>query len=140
MALLPVAPRPDSFPAESCGGGLNNGINNIFFHVEKVDGKYPCRWFTVAVLSLYRQTVERDWKAKYGDDVFWHETLVELPRTGECYLRDGWTLVGQTKGFTCKRVGGAPSTDRWTGRRVWDTKNPRPKHVFVCPPNLIPLI
>ena len=117
-------------PGRTVKRGLNNGINNIFFHVEKVGGKYPLRWFTVEVLTLYRATVERDWKEKYGDDVLWHETLVELPRTGECYTRDGWTLVGQTKGYTCKRVAGK-GTDNWSGKRVWDTVNLRPKHVFV---------
>ncbi len=117
-------------PGRIVRGGLNNGVNNIFFHVERVEGRYPCRWFTVAVLEAYRAQVEADWKAKYGDDVLWHETLVELPRTGECYLRDGWTLVGQTKGYTCKRVAGV-GTDSWSGKRVWDTTNLRPKHVFV---------
>lgn len=57
------------------------------------------------------------------------ESLVELPRTGECYKRDGWTLVGQTIGYTCKRVAGK-GTDNWSGKRVWDTKNLRPKLVF----------
>lgn len=117
-------------PGRNIIGNLNNGVNNIFFHVERVNGKYPCRWFTVKILETFRWAIEGDWKSKYGDDVLWHETLVELPRTGECYLRDGWTLVGQTKGYTCKRVAGK-STDNWTGKRVWDTKNLRPKHVFV---------
>lgn len=121
-------------PGREIVGTLNNGVNNIFFHVERVNGKYPCRWFTVRVLEKYRAAIERDWLAKYGDAVLWHETLVELPRTGECYLRDGWTLTGQTKGFTCKRIAGT-GTDSWTGKRVWDTKNLRPKHVFVRTPN-----
>lgn len=121
-------------PGREIIGTLNNGVNNIFYHVERVDGKYPCRWFTVRVLEKYRAAIERDWLAKYGDAVLWHETLVELPRTGECYLRDGWTLAGQTKGFTCKRIAGT-GTDSWSGKRVWDTKNLRPKHVFVRTPN-----
>jgi hypothetical protein len=108
---------------------LNRVINNIFYHVEKVDGQYPCRWFTVAVLKAFRQRVVVDWKARYGDDVLGFESLVELPRTGECYKRDGWTLVGQTHGYTCKRVAGK-GTDTWTGKRVWDTVNLRPKLVF----------
>ena len=121
-------------PGREIVGTLNNGVNNIFYHIERVDGKYPCRWFTVRVLEKYRAAIERDWLEKYGDAVLWHETLVELPRTGECYIRDGWTLAGQTKGFTCKRIAGT-GTDSWSGKRVWDTKNLRPKHVFVRTPN-----
>ena len=109
---------------------LNSVVNNIFYHVEKVNGEYPCREFTVKVLKLFRSRVEVDWKNKYGDDVLGFESLVELPRTGECYKRDGWTLIGQTKGYTCKRTAGI-GTDDWTGKRVWDTKNLRPKLVFV---------
>ena len=111
-------------------GKLNNIINNIFFHVEKQDGKYPCRWFTVKVLSNFRRTIAKDWKLKYGDEVIGFESLVELPRTGDCYKKDGWDLIGQTTGYTCKRIGGK-GTDNWSGKRVWDTKNLRPKLVFV---------
>ena len=117
-------------PNREIVGGLNNGVNNIFYHVEKRNGEYPLRNFTAAALKLYRERIERDWLAKYGDGVTWHETLVELPRTGDCYKRDGWTLTGQTKGYTCKRTSGK-GTDSWSGRRVWDTKNLRPKLVFV---------
>lgn len=42
----------------------------------------------------------------------------------------GWDLVGQTKGYTCKR-GAGKGTDDWSGKRVWDTENLRPKLVFV---------
>ena len=57
-------------------GSLNNGVNNIFYHAEKIKGQYTKRNFTTAVLEIYRETIERDWKAKYGDDALWHETLV----------------------------------------------------------------
>ena len=109
---------------------LQEIVNNIFYHVEKVNGEYPMRWFTVAVLKAFRQQVIVDWKMRYGGDVIGFESLVELPRTGECYKRDGWELVGQTVGYTCKRVAGK-GTDSWSGKRVWDTKNLRPKLVFV---------
>ena len=108
---------------------LNRIINNIFYHVEKVNGEYPVRWFTAKALAAFRAQIQIDWKAKYGDDILGFETLVELPRTGECYKRDGWELVGQTKGYTCKRTAGK-GTDNWSGKRVWDTENLRPKHVF----------
>lgn len=108
---------------------MNCFINNIFFHCEKVDGKYPFRNFTVAVLTEWRRQVTIDWRKKYRNIVEGFETLIELPRTGECYKRDGWTLVGKTKGQTCKREAGK-GTDDWSGKRVWDTVNLRPKLVF----------
>ena len=114
---------------------LNNGVNNIFFHVEKLGGAYPMRNFTSEVLKTYRATIEGDWVEKYGDTVLWHETLVEPPRDGECYRRDGWRQVGKTKGYTCKRTSGK-GTDQWSGRRVWDTVNLRPKLVFVRQVNI----
>lgn len=109
---------------------LNRIVNNIFFHVEKVDGRYPVRWFTVEVLAAFREKIRIDWLNRYGDEILGYESLVELPRTGECYKRDGWDLVGQTIGYTCKRISGK-GTDDWSGKRVWDTKNLRPKLVFV---------
>lgn len=108
---------------------LRSIANNIFFHVEKVKGEYPLRNFTTEVIKRWREVVQRDWKAKYGDEIKGWETLVELPRTGECYLRDGWTVTGTTKGQTCKRVAGH-GTDSWSGKRVWDTENLRPKLVL----------
>jgi len=56
-------------------------------------------------------------------------------------LRDGWEMVGQTKGFTCKRVAGI-GTDSWGGKRVWDTENLRPKLVFIklSPCNFLRLV
>lgn len=108
---------------------LNSIVSNVFYSVSKVDGRYPCRNFTTAVVLAFVERVQHDWLAKYGDIVLGFETLVELPRTGDLYLRAGWSLVGQTKGQTCKRTAGK-GTDSWTGRRVWDTVNLRPKHVL----------
>lgn len=109
---------------------LNKIINNIFFHIEKVNGTYPIRWFSAEVIKTFRETISIDWKNKYNNDVIGFETLVELPRSGNCYKKDGWDLVGQTKGFTCKRGPGI-GTDSWSGKRIWDTENLRPKLVFV---------
>jgi hypothetical protein len=109
---------------------LKNGMNNIFYHVEKRDGQYPLRNFTTQALLLAENVAVRDYKNKYGNKVLWLETLVELPRTGELYRRAGYSCTGQTKGYTCKRVGGV-GTDTWSGKRVWDTENLRPKLVFV---------
>ena len=109
---------------------LNSIVNNIFFHIEKVDGKYPLRNFSQVVLKLFIKTISEDWELRYGDKVIGFESLVELPRTGEIYSRSGWHLVGQTKGYTCKR-GAGKGTDEWSGKRIWDVSNLRPKHVFV---------
>jgi hypothetical protein len=108
---------------------LTNIINNTFFHIEKVDGKYPLRNFSTQVVSSFRSKIQIDWLLKYKNEVLGFETLVELPRTGDLYIKDGWTEVGQTVGYTCKRTAGK-GTDSWTGKRVWDTENLRPKRIF----------
>lgn len=108
-------------------------VNNIFYHAERHGPRYPVRNMVPLVLRMFRERVASDWHAKYGDIVTGFESLIELPRTGEVYKRDGWSLVGTTEGNTCKRISGKTGrrTDSWTGRRVWDTKNLRPKLVFV---------
>lgn len=108
---------------------LNSIVNNIFYHVEKVGNKYPFRNFTVQVLKDFRERIKIDWKRKYGDEVVGFESLVELPRSGEIYKREGWAEVELTKGFTCKRMAGQ-GTDSWSGKRVWNRINLRPKRVF----------
>lgn len=113
---------------------LNQVINNIFFHVEKIETqngpKYPVRYFTSKILKLFRSQIQIDWKNKYNNSVIGFESLVELPRTGECYKQDDWILVGQTKGFTCKRGPGKDKNEKFSGTRVWDYENLRPKLVF----------
>ena len=126
-ATLHLPNRNEFFDITKCD--LNQIVNNIFFHVEPINGSYPCRNFVQKVIKAWRERVIIDWFNKYGDEVIGFETLVEIPRTGDCYKRDGWKEIGQTKGFTCKRVAGK-STDSWTGQRVWDYKNLRPKLVL----------
>lgn len=115
---------------------LNNVINNVFFNVSPINGSYPTRNFTSAIVKLFVEEARRDWLSKYNDICVGFETLVEKPRTGELYLRAGWTLVGETKGYTCKRVPGK-GTDNWTGKRVWNTdpNTLRPKRIlcYKCP-------
>lgn len=108
---------------------LNNIVNNIFYHVEKMNGEYPIRWFTAKILLEWEKQIVNDWILKYSDHVIGIESLVELPRTGECYKKAGYSLIGQTVGYTCKRISGK-GTDDWSGKRVWDTKNLKPKLVF----------
>jgi len=111
---------------------LNNIVNNIFFNIAPIDSKYPTRNFTSKVVELFVKQITSDWEEKYGDKVLGFETLVEKPRTGELYKRAGWEVVGETIGYTCKRVGGK-GTDNWSGKRVWDTnkENLRPK-IILC--------
>jgi hypothetical protein len=108
---------------------LNSVVNNTFYHIERSGSGYPIRNFASAVVAAWRESVTKDWREKYGDAVAGFETLVELPRTGECYRRDGWQMIGRTLGYTCKRTAGK-GTDSWSGKRVWDTSNLRPKLVF----------
>jgi len=110
-------------------GDLNRVINNVFFNVARVNGKYPVRNFTSFIIKKFVETSSVDWASKYGDDVVGFETLIEKPRTGELYARAGWKKVGETIGYTCKRIAGN-GTDSWSGKRVWDTKNLKPKNVF----------
>lgn len=128
-ATLHLAGRNDWLLRQGLSPQLNNIINNIFFHIE---GPYPVRNFSQQVLKIFHETIKQDWKQRYGDEVLAFETLVELPRTGEVYLRFGYERVGLTVGYTCKRIGGI-GTDDWSGKRVWNTdKNQlRPKHVFM---------
>jgi hypothetical protein len=117
---------PMHLPGRDPSWPLNCIINNLFFHIE---GPYPLRNFAQKALGLWRLRIIEDWREKYGDEPIALESLVELPRIGEVYHRDGWIEVGQTKGYTCKRTSGK-GTDSWSGRRVWDTVNLRPKRVF----------
>lgn len=108
---------------------LNNIVNNTFYHIEPIP-VYPRRNFTTYVVQEWRKRIILEWEEKYKDPVLGFETLVELPRTGSLYLKDKWIEVGLTKGYTCKREAGI-GTDSWTGKRVWNTKELRPKRVFV---------
>jgi hypothetical protein len=111
---------------------LNNIVNNVFFNVSPgAFVKYPIRNFTVKVVKHFVEKVIFDWEEKYGDRVLGFETLVELPRKGEVYRRAGWSKVGVTKGYGCKRIAGK-GTDSWYGKRLWitDEKLLRPKNVF----------
>lgn len=127
-ATLHLPGREDFFGVYS----LNQIINNIFFNVS---GEYPCRNFTSKVVKEFIKVSAVNWQEKYGDEVIGFETLVELPRTGELYKRAGWSVIGQTKGYTCKRVAGE-ATEKWIkdkggkGIRVWDTENLKPKLVL----------
>lgn len=111
---------------------LNSIINNVFYNISKVRDAYPLRNFTSKVLRSSMDLVKVEGPNRYGDTVKGFETLVEKPRTGELYLRAGFEKVGETIGYTCKRVGGFPSSDSWSGKRIWSTDKEtlRPKIVL----------
>ena len=77
-------------------------INNIFYHIRKVNNSYPMRNFTTKVLQAWRESMEKDWKSKSGDSVLGFESLIEPPRTAELYKKDKWTYLGKTKGKLVK--------------------------------------
>ncbi len=110
---------------------LNNVINNVFFNVSPINGKYPTRNFTSLIVKYFVMRSQQDWLIKYGDPCIGFETLIEKPRTGELYKKAGWSEIGETIGYTCKRESGKGS-DSWTGKRVWNTdpSSLKPKLVF----------
>lgn len=108
---------------------LNGIINNNFFHLIE---NHSDKNLGTKVLALWRKQVVKDWEERYKDKVIGFESLVELPRTGAIYKADNWTVVGQTKGFTCKRVSGTEKGVYSGGKRVWNTNinELKPKLVF----------
>ena len=145
-------PGRDRFK-EDLGGNLNSIINNSLFHIRKPRGwppfsyhygplglevsetrrPYPIRNVTSRVLGEWRLQVIASWEKRYGDDVIGFETLVQPPRTGETYRRDGWSLVGRTKGFCCRRVSGRSKNEQFTGKRIWKFDPNSQKLVFNRP-------
>lgn len=65
---------------------LNNVVNNTFYNISKVNGKYPISNFTIKVLKQFVNQCAEDWETKYGDRVLGFESLVEKPRTGDIYI------------------------------------------------------
>lgn len=130
-ATLNLPGRDEFFGFKNKKKDLLCVINNTFYHIEphKETGKYPIRNFTFKVLELFVEIIARHWKQFYGQEVIGFESLVELPRTGELYKRSGWSETGVTKGFTCKRIAGI-GTDSWSGKRIWNILDLKPKKVF----------
>ncbi len=132
-ATLFLPGRNEFFGIDGSTPFLNKIVNNIFYHIEPKGGKYPLRNFTFKVLNKFVERILIDWPLNYGDGVLGFETLVELPRTGDIYKRCGWIETGVTKGFTCKRIAG-DGTDNWSGRRIWNMQDLKPKRVFCFKP------
>lgn len=65
------------------------------------------------VLALWRARAAADWCSAYGSAVRWWETLVEPPRIGTCFVRDGWRrLARRTAGVGARRPDGHGHTKR----------------------------
>jgi hypothetical protein len=131
-------------------GKLNSVINNTLFHIERpwaippflwkfgengisvIENRegYPKRNITNHILREWRARSAEDWLKVYGDEVVGFETLVLPPRTGEIYIRDAWTLIGETKGYICKREGGKSVSEKFGGKRVWEFDPSKKKLVF----------
>jgi hypothetical protein len=72
------------------------------------------------VLGANLRRLSQDWQQRYGHPVLLAETFVDAARRrGTCYLASNWLKVGQTKGWSRKRVG--------------FVKHGEPKHVFLRP-------
>lgn len=70
------------------------------------------------VLGANLRRLSRDWEQRYGHGVLLAETFVDAARfPGTCYLASNWLRVGQTRG--------------WSRRRVGFVKHGLTKHVFV---------
>jgi hypothetical protein len=110
---------------------LNEIINNVFFSVSRIDNKYPRRNFVPFIINEFVERSVMDWEKNYGNKVVAIETLVEPPRTGESYLRAGFQFIGKTVGMTASRVKGKETGSKYTGKRIWEMKDLRPKLIFM---------
>lgn len=80
------------------------------------------------VLSLIIPRLKKDYEESYGERLIGLMTFVEPPRDGKCYQASGWTYVGETKGFSCKRGG---REGKWK-KKQW-SKSGVKKHIYVKP-------
>jgi hypothetical protein len=70
---------------------INHIANNWRFCL--IDKGYGSR-----VLSQFLKAIKRDWKAKFGLNLYLLETLIEPPYKGSCYLATGFIKLGETAG------------------------------------------
>lgn len=92
---------------------LNNNIFKLIYHEKNLGTK---------VLKIFRETIKKDYKEKYGDDLIGLVTFVEPPLTGAVYKADNWIYLGMTKGFGVIRRG-----KNWFDKN-WVKKTQ--KHIF----------
>lgn len=79
---------------------LHRVVNNIRFLI--------LPWIKIKnlasyLLSLNIGCLRKDWRQKYGEDIYLLETFVEKDRfKGTCYRAGNWTYLGETKGSAKK--------------------------------------
>ena len=82
-------------------------LNNNIFRLEIKEKNLGTR-----VLKEARQKVKKLYKEKYGEDLLGLITFVEPPRTGAVYKADNWEYIGETEGYSIKRVAGFGKGDK----------------------------
>jgi hypothetical protein len=109
-AMFRCAPRDRALGLELAAGTPPPGwlVACSAFRVEDAPYGVPSQ-----VLALWRAAVRADWARLYGHEVRWFETLVEPPRIGTCFVRDGWRrLARRTAGLGARRPDGHGHTKR----------------------------
>ncbi len=56
------------------------------------------------VLRLMREEAPKVWQSKYGNKLIGIETFVGNGLPGSCYKADNWRYLGETKGWSMKRL------------------------------------
>jgi hypothetical protein len=103
-AVWACKPRDDFFgiTKENRVETIDKIINNVVFRLIKNEKNLATQ-----ILSLWRKTILKDWKEKYGGEIIGFETFVYGEnRVGTIYKADNWKLVGKTQGSAkCKPHG-----------------------------------
>jgi len=76
------------------------------------------------VLRLFRNTIKKEYKERYGDEIIGLITFVEPPRTGSIYKADNWDYLGLTQGISVTRQG---NHGKWMNKEY---KEGTKKHIF----------
>lgn len=99
-----LAPRDNLLGVKTNAGRLRrlkNLANNYRFCLIK--DKCPPNAASQA-LRLMREAAPEVWKRKYGNKLFGIETFVGNGLPGSCYKADNWQYLGETKGWSMKRL------------------------------------
>ena len=99
-----LAPRDALLGVKSNRGRLrylNNLANNYRFCL--IRDKCPPNTAS-QVLRLMREVAPVTWMRKYGNKLLGIETFVGNNLKGSCYLADNWRYLGDTKGWSMKRL------------------------------------
>ncbi len=118
----------------------NSMISNGLFRMLVPTREYPCVDFTTAILEVCERALPKDWKGKYPGvgRIIALETLVQLPRLGRLYVKNGWRLLTLTKGVELRRSSAVgpqevSSGEGWGGGVRRAESVPHRKLVYVKP-------